>query len=89
MEAERAAADPDDVAEARRVRAEMDALVLPEDTEFDPRDFTTFLRAQSDLGPKQWPSFVRVAAELPRTETGKLQKHKLRARYAEQPRAAV
>jgi hypothetical protein len=29
LEAEQAAADPDDIAEARRVRAEMDALALP------------------------------------------------------------
>ena len=57
----------------------MAALVLPEDTVFDPDDFGDFLAGQPDLGPKQWPSFVRVAAALPRTETFKVIKRELAA----------
>jgi fatty-acyl-CoA synthase len=37
------------------------------------------LTTQSDLGPKQWPSFVRISAELPRTETFKVIKRQLAA----------
>ncbi|MGI9161357.1 MAG: long-chain-fatty-acid--CoA ligase FadD17 [Mycobacterium sp.] len=55
------------------------ALVLPADTAFDAADFGRFLAAQDDLGPKQWPSFVRVAATLPRTETFKVIKRQLTA----------
>ncbi|MDT5231233.1 MAG: fatty-acyl-CoA synthase, partial [Mycobacterium sp.] len=36
-----------------------------------------------DLGPKQWPSFVRVGAELPRTETFKVIKRQLSAEGTE------
>ena len=57
----------------------MAALVLAEGATFDPDEFREFLAAQSDLGPKQWPSFVRVSAELPRTETFKVLKRQLAA----------
>ena len=57
----------------------MAALVLASGTGFDPDDFRRFLAGQSDLGPKQWPSFVRVAASLPRTETFKVLKRLLSA----------
>ncbi len=57
----------------------MAALVLPEDAAFDPRAFTEFLSRQADLGPKQWPALVRVATELPRTETFKVVKRRLSA----------
>jgi fatty-acyl-CoA synthase len=57
----------------------MAALVVPEGTAFDPGDFRGFLVAQDDLGPKQWPSFVRVATALPRTETFKIIKRRLAA----------
>ena len=57
----------------------MAALVLPEGADFDPADFGRFLEAQSDLGPKQWPSFVRIATELPRTATFKVLKRLLAA----------
>lgn len=57
----------------------MAALVLAEGAEFDPSTFCDFLSAQSDLGPKQWPSFVRIATELPRTETFKVLKRQLSA----------
>ena len=57
----------------------MAALVLPEGSHFDPAAFREFLAAQSDLGPKQWPSFVRVATSPPRTETFKIIKRTMAA----------
>ncbi|CAA0079995.1 Long-chain-fatty-acid--CoA ligase FadD17 [Mycolicibacterium vanbaalenii] len=57
----------------------MAALVLPEGTHFDPEEFTRFLCRQDDLGPKQWPAFVRVGTTLPRTETFKILKRQLSA----------
>jgi fatty-acyl-CoA synthase len=57
----------------------MAALVLTEGAEFDIEKFRAFLAKQPDLGPKQWPSFVRVDAELPRTETFKVIKRQLSA----------
>ena len=57
----------------------MAALVLPEGTDFDPDAFTRFLGDQDDLGPKQWPAYVRVTVELPRTETFKVVKRQLTA----------
>ncbi|MDD7812797.1 long-chain-fatty-acid--CoA ligase FadD17 [Mycobacterium sp. CSUR Q5927] len=57
----------------------MAALVLARGTSFDPGDFRAFLAEQPDLGPKQWPSYVRVATELPRTETFKVLKRVLSA----------
>ena len=55
----------------------MAAVVLADDAEFDVDTFRTFLAEQPDLGPKQWPSFVRVGASLPRTETFKVLKRQL------------
>ena len=57
----------------------MAALVLTEGAEFDAEKFKAFLAEQPDLGPKQWPSFVRVGVELPRTETFKVIKRQLQA----------
>lgn len=59
----------------------MAALILEglRGTAFDPEEFRAFLADQSDLGPKQWPSFVRVATALPRTETFKVIKRQLSA----------
>ena len=57
----------------------MAALVITDGTEFDPADFRAFLSGQTDLGPKQWPSFVRIATSLPRTETFKVLKRRLTA----------
>ena len=57
----------------------MAALVLPEGADFDPATFREFLAAQTDLGPKQWPRFVRVGTSLPRTETFKVIKRRLSA----------
>lgn len=50
-----------------------------------PDDFADFLAAQSDLGPKQWPKFVRIADDLPRTETFKVLKRVLKAEGAGGP----
>ena len=57
----------------------MAALVLAEGPDFDAADFRRFLAEQADLGPKQRPAFVRVAASLPRTETFKVIKRLLAA----------
>ncbi|WP_199254283.1 long-chain-fatty-acid--CoA ligase FadD17 [Mycolicibacterium mengxianglii] len=57
----------------------MAALVLAPGTPFDAEAFSVFLSEQSDLGPKQWPAYVRVAAALPRTETFKILKRLLAA----------
>lgn len=57
----------------------MAALVLPENIPFDLNQFHTFLGAQPDLGPKQWPAYVRVGSALPRTATFKVLKRQLTA----------
>ncbi|MCV7230768.1 long-chain-fatty-acid--CoA ligase FadD17 [Mycolicibacterium komossense] len=57
----------------------MAALVLPDGVDFDADKFLAFLAEQSDLGPKQWPAFVRVGTALPRTETFKILKRQLSA----------
>ena len=61
----------------------MAALVLGAGADFDADKFRAFLTEQPDLGPKQWPSFVRVGAELPRTETFKVIKRRLSAEGTE------
>ncbi len=57
----------------------MAALVTAPGTEFDAEKFRAFLAEQPDLGPKQWPSYVRISAELPRTVTFKVLKRQLSA----------
>ncbi len=57
----------------------MAALVLREGTPFDVDAFEAFLADQTDLGPKQWPSFVRISTTLPRTATFKVLKRLLTA----------
>jgi fatty-acyl-CoA synthase len=57
----------------------MAALVMAPGAQFDAEKFRAFLAGQSDLGPKQWPSYVRVSAELPRTVTFKVLKRQLAA----------
>ncbi|MEB3370632.1 long-chain-fatty-acid--CoA ligase [Saccharopolyspora mangrovi] len=47
--------------------------------DFDPASLADFLAAQADLGPKQWPSHVRLVPELPRTSTHKVLKRELAA----------
>jgi len=61
----------------------MAALVLAAGTEFDTDRFRAFLVEQPDLGPKQWPSYVRISAELPRTVTFKVLKRQLSAEGVE------
>ena len=61
----------------------MAALVLSQGHWVDPAEFRRFLAEQPDLGPKQWPSYVRIAANLPRTETFKVIKRKLAAEALE------
>ncbi|KUI04227.1 acyl-CoA synthetase [Mycolicibacterium acapulense] len=57
----------------------MAALTLTEGVAFDVDAFREFLCDQTDLGPKQWPAFVRVSTALPRTETFKVIKRQLAA----------
>ncbi len=57
----------------------MAAVVLAPGTQFDPDRFREFLAEQADLGPKQWPSYVRVSAGLPGTMTFKVLKRQLSA----------
>lgn len=57
----------------------MAAVVLAPSTDFDAEEFRAFLAEQPDLGPKQWPSYVRISAELPRTATFKVLKRQLAA----------
>jgi fatty-acyl-CoA synthase len=57
----------------------MAAVVPAPGAQFDADAFVEFLAAQNDLGPKQWPSYVRVSSQLPRTETFKVLKRQLSA----------
>lgn len=57
----------------------MAALVLVAGAAFDTATFAAFLADQPDLGPKQWPKFVRISTDLPRTETFKVIKRLLSA----------
>ncbi|MEO5654302.1 MAG: AMP-binding protein [Marmoricola sp.] len=52
------------------------ALVLVD--ALDPLGLETFLAAQPDLGPKQWPRHVRILDALPRTATNKVLKRELK-----------
>jgi fatty-acyl-CoA synthase len=63
----------------------MAALVLTQGATFDPDGFRAFLTEQTDLGPKQWPSVVRVGTTLPRTETFKVIKRQLQAEGVDCP----
>jgi len=57
----------------------MAAVVMVPGAEFDADKFRAFLAEQPDLGPKQWPSYVRVSTDLPRTATFKVLKRQLSA----------
>jgi fatty-acyl-CoA synthase len=46
---------------------------------FDPLGFAEWLVAQSDLGPKWLPRYIRVSPSLPQTATGKVTKVGLRS----------
>ena len=60
----------------------MAALVMAPGAEFDADKFRAFLAEQPDLGPKQWPSYVRISAALPRTVNFKVLKRQLRTEGA-------
>ena len=55
----------------------MAAIVLNDGARLDPDSFEAFLSAQSDLSPKAWPRYVRIAADLPSTATHKVLKRQL------------
>jgi fatty-acyl-CoA synthase len=50
----------------------MACIVLRDGASLTPAELGPFLGAQSDLGPRQHPRFVRVAGQLPRTATFKV-----------------
>ena len=68
-----------DTGARRRRSGDGRAACWPRAPDFDVEEFLAFLAEQPDLGPKQWPSFVRISAELPRTETFKVIKRQLSA----------
>lgn len=55
----------------------MATLQLRSDANFDPRDFERFLDAQTDLGSKWKPAFLRIVRSLPLTATNKVLKRQL------------
>ena len=59
----------------------MAAIELRPGATFDPDDFDEFLSEQSDLGTKWSPRYVRIAAEMPKTETQKVLKRLLRREH--------
>jgi fatty-acyl-CoA synthase len=65
------------VADARAGDQLVAALVLLPGSDLDPGSFEEFLAGQPDLGPKQWPRFVRIASALPQTATNKVLKREL------------
>jgi fatty-acyl-CoA synthase len=67
------------VPDARSGDQVMAALELLPGHRFDPGEFAFFLGAQPDLGTKWAPAFVRVAAALPQTASGKVTKDPLRS----------
>jgi fatty-acyl-CoA synthase len=57
----------------------MAALVLNDGATLTPDGLESFLAAQSDLSPKAWPRYVRIAQALPTTATHKVLKRDLAA----------
>ena len=57
----------------------MAAVIHRPSAAFDPDGFTEFLAAQSDLGTKWIPKYIRWAQDLPKTETMKILKRVMRA----------
>ncbi len=55
----------------------MAGLVLAEGVAFDPEGFAIWLDAQSDIGPKWRPRYVRILVEPPTTGTFKIVKRTL------------
>lgn len=56
----------------------MAALAMREGTAFDPSAFAAFLGAQTDLGTKMAPRFVRIVPAMPVTATNKVHRVGLR-----------
>ncbi len=56
----------------------MVAVEVEEGSDFDLTTFDEFVQAQPDLGPKWVPSFVRIAPELPKLASMKIDKTRLR-----------
>jgi fatty-acyl-CoA synthase len=56
----------------------MCAVELDADTQFDAAAFGRFLDDQDDLGPKWWPTYVRVTERVPLTGSNKVDKAPLR-----------
>ena len=57
----------------------MAAIVLADNAELTPQEFSQFLAEQSDLSPKAWPRHVWIADQLPSTATNKVLKRQLTA----------
>jgi fatty-acyl-CoA synthase len=57
----------------------MAAVVLQDDAELAPKEFSEFLSRQSDLSPKAWPRHVWLTDQLPTTATNKILKRELTA----------
>ena len=57
----------------------MATVVLAEEAVFDGDAFARFLGEQADFSPKWWPTFVRIATQIPQTATHKILKRDLRA----------
>jgi len=55
----------------------MAALAVGDPATFDPAAFAAFLAAQPDLSPKWIPTYLRITADLERTETNKVLKREL------------
>jgi len=57
----------------------MAALALRDGVTFDPIEFARFVDAQADLSPKWKPTYLRIARDLPRAATNKVQKRALQS----------
>ena len=60
----------------------MAAIVLQDGAAVTPEELEAFLAAQTDLSPKAWPRYVRIAPDLPSTATNKVLKRELAAQGA-------
>jgi fatty-acyl-CoA synthase len=58
----------------------MAAVVLVDDAELTPDEFSRFLADQPDLSPKARPRHVWITGSLPTTATNKILKRELSAR---------
>lgn len=55
----------------------MAAVEMNDTAAFDPVAFASFLHEQTDLGPKWWPTYVRIVSKFPMTQTNKILKRDL------------